>query len=345
MRLHPATMLGLAALGVATGLTAQKQGDPVAELSYKAAKKWSIVLPNETWTSVDAGIPIPHENGESFAAVREGLSLSLSVDTDGDGRTDQKVKGAKGFLVLKAKDRDGESMAYAVRFKVESKAYKFSSAGMMRGRVNGTPVMLIDQNNNGLYNEIGTDAMVVGKSRSASYLSSVVNLGGSLFSIEVAPNGKSIEATPFAGEAGKLNLAKGFKASGKLTSAVVRSQDGKMSFQMAGSDDMLVPAGTYTIASGRVSKASESADIKAGKMPPIEVAAGRETAVQWGGPLLAELAFSHKGENVNIEPSSVHYYGKSGEEYVNFLPQGASPKFMVYDERTKKLLKTGRFGT
>ena len=337
----PLAGLALAALGA--GLAAQ---EPVsADLSYKAMKKWPFVLPAETWSDASSGIAIAHENGDKFEAYRDGLALELSVDTDGDGKTDKQVKGAKGFLILKAKDKNGDKMAYAVRFKVEGKAYKFTTAGVMRGSVAGTPVLLIDQNNNGVWNEFGVDAMVVGKSKSASYLSHVANLKGDLYSLEVSENGKQITATPWEGETGELALRSGFKAGGKLTAAVVNSTDGKYSFELAGSSSLKVPAGTYKLATGVATKSSESVRIGAGKMAPLEVTPGGETKLEWGAPVMAEFAFSRDGESVKVEPSALHYYGKAGEEYVSFAPQGASPKFLVYDERTEKLLKTGRFGT
>ena len=57
----------------------------------------------------------------------------------------------------------------------------------MVGSVEGVPVQLIDQNNNGVFNEIGIDAMVVGSGKSAAFLSKIVNLKGQLFEFEVDP--------------------------------------------------------------------------------------------------------------------------------------------------------------
>jgi hypothetical protein len=268
----------------------------------------------------------------------------LSVDTNGDGKVDKQVKGAYGFLVLKAKDSAGEPLEYAVRFKVDQKVYKYASSGVMRGRLNGESVLLIDQNNNGTYNEVGVDAMVVGKSKAASFVSKVVNLKGELFEVSISDDGKSMEARPFAGESGTLDLRSGFKAKGKLESAVVKSADGQYSFNL-GDGSMNVPAGDYTIAYGLAGKASETVTIGTGKMSPVNVKAGRETALTWGGPIIADFPYSRDGLAVKVEPASVKFYGKAGEEYTDFLPQGQSPKFLVYEERTEKLLKTGRFGT
>lgn len=344
MRQHRAITLGLVPLGLAAGLTAQ--GEPQsAELSYKAEKKWSVVLPNETWSNAETGIPFAHAKGNDFKTVRDGLALGLDVDTDGDGRTDKQVKGAKGFLLLRAKDNDGNKLNYAVRFKVDQKVYKFAAAGMMRGKIAGESIAIIDQNNNGRYDDFGVDAMIVGRGDAASYLSRVVNLDGVLYEIEVSGNGLKLDAKPYMGETGSIDLRSGFEASGALASAVINSTDGKYSFQLADTKALTVPTGSYRLAAGLVTKASESATIKPGKMQSIRVDKDKAVALDWGGPIEADFTFSHSGETVKIEPTSLHYYGRAGEEYVDFLPQGASPKFLVYDERTEKLLKTGRFGT
>ena len=343
MRIRSATLLTLGSLGLTSALAAQDAGEQTVDMSYKAVKKWSFVLPQETWTDAGGGIKVAHANGDRFAAQPDGLALALSVDTNGDGKVDKKVKGAKGYLVLKADAPEGGKLSYAVRFKAEGKAYKFASSGVMRGRLNGAALMLIDQNNNGLYNEVGVDAMVVGKSQSASYLSSVVNLGGTLFEIDVAPDGKSVTARPFAGESGELDVASGYDSKGKLLSAVVKSSDGKYSFQLA-KGGMTVPAGEYTLVTGLVGKDKATVKVRQGKLPVLAVNAGEKQSLNWGTPVMAEFAFTRKGQAVEVAPTAVKYYGKSGEEYYDF-PQTKSPKFLVYDERTEKLLKTGRFGT
>jgi hypothetical protein len=335
------TPLAMAMLG--SMLAAQEPAS--ADLSYKAVKKWEFNVPNEQWSDAASGLGIKHKNGDKFTAYRDGLALELSVDTDGDGKTDSEVKGAKGFLVLKADDVDGDKLHYAVRFKIDGKQYKYATSGVMRGSLAGESITLIDQNNNGVWNEVGVDAMICGKGNAASYLSKIANLNGSLYEIEVSANGKHIDAKPYAGESGELSLRNGFKARGKIEAAVVNSTDGQYSFELAGSASLRVPVGSYKLAAGLASKSSEGVRIGAGKMKPLEVRAGAETSLEWGAPVVAEFTFGREGEAVKIEPSSLHYYGRAGEEYVEFLPQGASPKFLVYDERTEKLLKTGRFGT
>jgi hypothetical protein len=333
------SLLGLLALPAG----AQDATAEFADLSYKAVKKWNIILPKETWTDISNGIPVVHSNGDSFRAYKDGMKLALNVDTNGDGKTDKVVKGAKGYLVLKGKDTDGNSLAYAARFVASGTAYKFSSSGYLQARLAGETIRLIDQNNNGRFDEIGVDAMVVGKGDSASFLSEVVNLKGQLFKLSI--DGNRVGVTPFDGEVGTLNLRSEFKSYGKLESAVVQSDDGKCSFELSGySSGLTVPTGGYKIVGGLVTKGPETVRVGTGKMSPVDVRLGHETKVAWGGPVMGEFQFDRIGEDVTVQPTALKFYGKAGEEYTDFLPQGASPKFLVYDETTQKLLKTGRFG-
>lgn len=341
MHIHRGSLLGLVAL-TSFGSALSAQEPLTAELKYKAIKKWNYIVPAETWTKIQGGIPIAHEGGDSFDVHKDALALKLEVDTNGDGKLDAKVKGNKGYLVLKAKDSDGESFQYAVRFKPEGKVYSFASSGVMVGKLGSTSITLIDRNNNGRFDEFGVDGMVVGKSRAASYLSKVINIGGELFSVSI--DGNEITAEAYEGEAGTLNLASGFKSRGKLESVVVKSDAGH-SFELAKAKKGLkIPAGSYHIVAGSASKSGETVRIATGKMSALRVGNDHETKLKWGGKIVAEFDAFQAGDEVKIEPGSVHYYGEAGEEYCDFLPQGASPKFLVYDEVTKKLLKTGRFG-
>jgi hypothetical protein len=339
---HP-VLLGLLAvpLVLATGATAQ-DGKQTAKLSYKAFKKWSFVTPQQAWTPVTTdGIAVKHPNGDFFAAERDGLKLS--VDTTADGRLNKDVKGAGGYLLLRSKGEDGV-FHYAVRLVGSSGGYKYASSGVMCGTVAGVPVTLIDLNNNGLYNEYGTDAMVVGKGKSAGFLSKVISHKGKLFDFEVSENGVEVSATPYDGDSGTLNGRSGFKSMGKLTNAVVSDSTGTISFNLAASKELVVPVGDYTITAGLIAKGNNKARIRQGKMSPMTVEADKVTKIKWGAKVTAEFTHSVDGRDVKIEPNAVHYYGAGGEEYYDFLPGAKSPKFLVYDKATQKQLGKGIFG-
>jgi hypothetical protein len=342
MKKQHTVLLGLLAVGLASSVTAQ-DGKETATLSFKAFPKWSFITPLQTWTAVTAeGIAVKHPKGEFFAAERDGLKLS--VDTNASGKLSKDVKGAGGYLVLRSKGDDGKVFNYAVRLQGSSTGYKYASSGAMIGTVGGVPVKLIDLNNNGIYNEYGKDAMIVGKGKSASYLSKVISYGDKLYSFEVSENGSEASVTPFDGESGTVNGTSAFSAKGKLANAVITDSTGTMSFNLADAKDLKVPVGEYTITAGLVSKGNYSARVRQGKMRPVKVAAEKATKLNWGAKVTAEFTHAVDGKDVKIEPSSVHYYGAAGEEYYDFVPGAKSPKFFVYDKDSHKQLGKGIFG-
>jgi hypothetical protein len=185
--------------------------------------------------------------------------------------------------------------------------------------------------------------MVVGKSEAASFLSRVVNLDGTLYSIEVSEDGSEIAYAPYAGEAGTLDLREGFKGHGKLEAAIVTN--GEISFDLADAKrGLTVPAGAYTLAWGLVSKGSERAQIRTGKMQPVHVAPEKEVVLEWGGPLTAEFTYTKKGDTLTISPTDLFFYGSAGEEYFAWVPDGQPPKFIVKDAKTGREISTARFG-
>ena len=105
------------------------------------------------------------------------------------------------------------------------------------GIIDGQKIRIIDQNNNGRYDEYGKDAMVVGQGRYASFLSKVINVRGKLYSIEVSRDGRTLTYEPYAGKSGTLDMTTKFATKGKLLSAIVRSEDGHRA--QRGRDDLL----------------------------------------------------------------------------------------------------------
>lgn len=330
MKLHSSALLGVLACGVALGsVCAQEPAEQTGTLKFKAFKSFQFILPKDVWTKVSGGVTLKHPGGESFRAQRDGLKLR--VDTTGDGRMNKDVKGTKGYLKFRTK-----GFQYAARFRGNKGGYHYATSCAMVGSVAGIPLHLIDLNNNGTYNELGEDAIVVGKSKAAAYLSKAVSYKGKVYNIEVSENGRDVTVTPYDGEVGTLNLAAGFKSRGKLDSAIVSDGNGN-SFNVAGfKSGLVVPTGSYTIVSGQVHKGSQSARIKSGKMNGLTVRADKVSKLSWGGPLMAEFSHALGEGKVTVDPKNLHIYGKAGEEYTDWIPGAKSPKFTVRDPDTGK---------
>lgn len=336
-------LLALLCLALVAGVaSADDEGAKSTKLKYKKVSKWEIVLPNETFTPVSGGIKIPHAGGDSFPTEIDGTALV--IDSNGDGKPDVKAKGAKGDVVLKSKTADGAKFQYAVRL-VNENGWKYATSGMMVGKVEGTTIQLIDQNNNGRYSDFGEDAMIVGKSKAASMLSRIVCCNGNLFEIDVAQDGSQITYAPFVGETGLLDLSSKFSAKGKLEAVVVANDSGDVSFEMSKAKKGLrIPEGLYRIVSGLVAKGKETVKVRTGNSKPIRVAAQNDAIFAWGGPLDVKFDYNRQGDQVTFSPNRIWFYGKSGVEFYDWFPDGKPPKFIVRDAKTGRELNQAAFG-
>lgn len=330
------------ALTMVAGFGTQAMGQDTASLSYKTHMKWNFITPKETWTDVSGKVGIPHANGNGFDAVVDGMALV--IDTTGNGKPDTKVKGVAGTAVLSAKNADGKPFKYALRFTKAGESWKYASSGVMQGKVLGERIQLLDLDNNGTFNEVGTDGMIVGKGVGASFVSKVINIKGELYEFSATPDGSSVTVNPYTGDSATLNLRKDFKSGGNLVAAVVSSDDGSYSFNLASAKHgMKVPAGRYVVSGGMVKKGSATVKMRTGKMRPIELQKDQDFSLEWGAALAAEFSYARQGEKITIEPSSLHYYGRAGVEFYDFQPNAQSPKFLVKDKRTGRELDSGKF--
>jgi hypothetical protein len=312
--------------------------------------KWDINLPMTAPVKLAAGpqgtrmIPIAHAGGAGFAVAVDGMALA--VDTNGDGKMDDKVKGIGGVVTLSAKTADGKTLKTAVRVVKNGADWDLYPAAYVSGRVAGQEVKLIDMNLNGRYDDYGVDAMVVGRTDAASLLSKVANLGGKLFEIASASDGSSVTAKEWEGESGLLNLRKSWKSEGTdLQSVVVSSSNGDMSFELSDAKSGLkLPVGEYNLVYGFAKKGAETVKMKAGPdMKPIKVEKDADNTFAWGGPLEMDFTFSIDKDVITV-PVNIRYFGKAGEEYYEFKPDGKPPLIVVTDAETGTVVREGRFG-
>lgn len=332
--------------GLACGLAislmpAQEQATEQVALTHKIPDKWTYVLPKETWTPISNGINITHAAGTNFATEVQGSALA--VDVNGDGKVDEKAKGISAEMKLKAKTVDGKAFVYGVRFQKKGEAWSHSAGGAMVGKAKGSSIAVIDQNNNGVYNDYGVDAMVVGSGDAACFLSKVVNLGGELFTFEINADGSSASISAFAGESGMVDVRSDFEGNGDIKAVVISNEKGDISFNAAATKKALkVPAGQWLISGGVVANGTETVRVRQGNMAAIAVASGKETALAWGGPIQIDFQYTLVGDKLTV-PYNLKYFGKSGEEYHDFLPDATSPQIVVMDKKKRILLSTSRF--
>jgi hypothetical protein len=338
-------LISISALTLASPALGVELSAVSADLSFKPYKDWEILLPAEQFVGVAEGIRLPHAGGDSLAVRLEGTVLY--VDRDGDGECEAKIepleRGKTALMVLRVADGDGADKSYAVRLSSDGK-WSYSASGAMVGEIGGTRVQLIDQNNNGRYDDFGADAMIVGRGKSASFLSKVVNVDGELFTLAVEPDGSRIDCTPYDGPIGTLDLGSEHTSKARMRSVVVTSTEGTHSFEVSRSKGGLkVPAGEYSVHSGRVVLGKSRARLRTGRARSFKVEAGESTTLPWGGPVKAEFDYHRSGDAITIGPLDIWYYGRAGEEYSNFMPLGSSPNFAIKDKKTGEVLVNAKF--
>ncbi|MCA8962246.1 MAG: hypothetical protein KDC38_17095, partial [Planctomycetes bacterium] len=259
------------------------------DLDYRIYRDWSIELPAERFDKVGDGFAIPFSQADKYVARLEGTALG--VDTDGDGEVDVRAEGEKGLVALRGQTDSGRPFKYALRLD-SSRGWRYTVSGAMVGRIGATKIQLIDQNNNGRYDDFGEDAMVVGRGRSASFLSHVIRVDDQLYAIDVSPDGSRVDYRPFDGPVGRLDVISKLDTKAKLAVLVIRSLDGRHSFELSGEKGAVeVPAGTYALHSGKLALGPTRVSVRAGRSKSFRVSADETRSLAWGGPLRIEYQY------------------------------------------------------
>ena len=83
--------------------------------------------------------------------------------------------------------------------------------------------------------------------------------------------------------------------------------------------------------------------MRGGKMGSIRLAPGETVTLQWGGPLSAEFDYQIGGTDITVSPR-INFYGRLGEEYYTFKPDAGTPKIVIRDAETGRIVQSGRLG-
>lgn len=320
------------------------QGTPAAEpleTNYKTYRDWDLVLPRESFARVSGDFRFPGISPATFKTELDGSALR--IDKNGDGQMDAKVEGETGVVTFRGETKDGDRFRYSVRLRKTSAGWHYAASGAALASIDRQKVRFIDQNNNGRYDEYGTDAILIGQGRYASFLSKVINVRGNLYSIDVSRDGRRLSYEPYAGEHGTLDLTTRFATKGKLLSAIVRSEDGMMSFNVTGKP-MAVPVGKYHLYHGSIGLGRNVVKFSKGKVGWITVATGEKRSVAFGEPVQIDFSYIEQPGRVIMAPQLVSYVGRAGEVYDQWTPFGGSPRFEVKDADTGKRIALAIFG-
>ena len=247
------------------------------------------------------------------------------------------------MVTLRGRSPDGKKLNYSLRLSNQGAGWHAHPGGAAVGKVDGQQVRIIDQNLNGKFDDFGTDAIVVGRGKQASFLSEVINVRGKLYSIEVSPNGSSLTWAPYDGTSGTLDFSTQFASKGKLLGAVVVSDDGKRSFTLSGKP-IAVPTGNYELVHGRIGLGRNVVTFSKGNTETLTVDSGVTKALSFGEPVNIDFKYVSQPGRVIMAPQLVSYMGRAGERYEQWTPFGGSPQFDVRDVETGKQIALAVFG-
>ena len=307
-----------------------------AELRHRSLRKWDLQLPAEKLTPVGQGFSLEETIGKTFKVELEGTSLK--IDSDGDGTFDVTAESPEAAVTLNGT----EGRRYAVRL-IDRGGWHYTAGGTLRGKIAGETIQLIDQNLDGDYCDIGEDAIIVGRGKIAAFLSQVIAIDGTLYELEVAADGTTVDYRPYRGATGTLTLGP-CDTKAKVLSAVVRSEDGRFCFDMAKEQSGLtVPAGEYRLLAGIIGLGENRVTMQGGRSKSFTVPPGGTKELSWGGPVKAEFAYRHSGTQIDLSPEHVWYYGAAGELYAGWTPIGKSPEFTIRNKKTGREIAQAYF--
>jgi len=215
------------------------------------------------------------------------------------------------------------------------------------GKVEGVELTLIDENDNGEYDEIGTDLIVFGKSPYGVPLSKIININKKLYECKVASNGDRISLIPYDGKYGVLDFISNFKCQSKLDYAILNLDD--IYIDVANDKNILLPCGIYKFWLGYMQEGTSHVTIKQNGMQPIEITdelnsdgQRKVTAIKWGASFRLDFQFEANNEKVKVIYGSLKVYGSTNEEYFNIFPS-LSPQIEVKDSNNLPVVPKGSF--
>lgn len=336
-------------LGPLGGPLGGASGPLTVELAYRGFRTFEFELPDEAYAPVADGIPIAHAGGDAFAARIDGGKLLLDVEGNGTFKAviEPPPPGETVSVTLRGTDAAGAPLRYTARIRQGQGGWEYSCSGGLVGNLGDTKIVLFDQDLDGRYGEPGEDALVVGRGRVATTMSTVVIVDDALYTVGISADDAGaarLELVPFEGETGTLDLVSGFETKGKILSLQVADRRNHVYLDLADHDQgARVPAGTYRFDGGRLASGDSRVSIAAGRMEKIAVETDITTALAWGGPINGEFTYDRQGLTYQFAPDKVWYYGRAGEEYFDWTPLGGSPKFVLVDSDDRAELVSGVF--
>lgn len=280
------------------------------------------------------------------AYKRAGAQGFLWLDLNADGKQDPAealpVKDGQelGPFRWEAHYDDGTSGPYLFKLKHSGEAGHFTvlRAQGKQARFKQHAVVLLDENGNGRYDDLGQDAVLV-QGQPITFLSRQLYLGDDLFELLVHPAGQTLELRPLPKtEMGEVNLFHMYRPAQKsealrFHTLIVQGRDGAFSFDDQIKSRML-PAGAYDLVFGLLERGTERVILKRGERTSFTVEPGKIATPAWGGPVAGKLNLESDGKVVKVHKPL--FMGQGSEIYLptdwEKIPLRAALYYIWYDQ-------------
>ncbi len=330
-------LLVISCLAVSVLAQAPVQGGEVP-LLFKTLRKSTYELPTHAWHSVGTELEFSARLGKPIPVQASGTLLL--VDANVDGTFELRTEGAKP-RTMTLTGIGATPRRYSISL-MDNGGWKFRSACCLVAKVGDVSVRFFDQDSNGRFDDFGTDAVVVGRGRTACFLSKILSIDGVLYEIDLDDQGHRLSYSPYGGDVGTLDVSVATQA--KVLGAVIRSDDGKYSFELSRmASPVRVPVANYSLYSGTIGLGKNRVKVRKGAFPSINVKAGVHSDINWGGPVRADFTYLRAGEELQLSPKTIRYFGKQGEEYHSWYPDGKSPLITIDDGKTGRQIAEAYF--
>lgn len=291
----------------------------------------------------------------SYSLVQEDGKPTIDLNDDGRVQKNERLKMSSSPKVFEFDDltaKSGGTFNYAVElvdigqetwfgqknstFANEGdKAIGFRRSCHLEADWNGKKVLLVDDNSNGTYGDVGADVIYV-KNDTPSFFGKTMRLGGELVEVRVPDvTGRELKVRPYEGETGFIKTT--WKA-GKVDPEYlyVRGVEDPVKnaiFRLDIKNPVEVPVGKYRFYLGLMLSGKKRniiyCEIRRGKTKDLVVKAGETASIELGAPFQYQFAVKKEDDNYLLRGRDLELYGTSGEIYTRFYGEVILPKYQL----------------
>jgi hypothetical protein len=293
---------------------------------------------------------------DSPEIIREGFA-KVTLDQDGDGKGDVEVpvtgksslvettlgQGSArrrwAFLATVGTERDtyqGVNPYNLAPSKEQILLYVAPAASIV-GTVAGTRIQVYDDNMDGMYgswpkgwaytglregdSQYDCDSIRIGDSARAIPWSQYVQVGADWYELKPNDSGSDVIVQKTSLKTGTIKLdSKGIEPDYLIVHGRDKVAGVFIDVAAGGSKGVAVPAGTYELFSGRVSKGKGAQTAKAyiggtAVTPPVRVDPGKIATLQIGEPFALDFKIEQTPQQVTVKGTSLLVTGRGRETY------------------------------